>query len=380
MQTPLHQTDKYRHIFSGYSRSYIQIFFLIVGCLLLSNTSCLYRCKDKVRIILGGKKRANNTDYTRLIRFFKAQEVGDFIRGIGLLILKMANVKIEFGVIDRTNWDIGHKDHKKRVNILAFGIIHANVFIPLVWQDLDYKGNSDCEKRKNLIDRFVKLCQLAKVPTEGMVLLGDREFIGTEWFKYLTTQGFVFVIRVKSNALYELVGKDGTKKVKLKFFSQYVEKYGIYAIPLQIKGITYTIVITKNQDRNASEKYIYLISTLKDAKLILELYSKRWKIECCFKHFKNNGFRLEEVNLKAVDKINLMFGCIVIAYLMALLEGIIEHELKPIPNKVFKNKIITLSQSIFRRGLTIINPQMVSIQQIFEVLNKFFQHQILVKT
>ena len=47
-------------------------------------------------------------------------------------------------VIDRTNWDLGSQN----INLLTIGLLTKdNIFIPLVWSDLGYKGNSDSDSR-----------------------------------------------------------------------------------------------------------------------------------------------------------------------------------------------------------------------------------------
>jgi transposase len=121
------------------------------------------------------------------------------------------------------------------------------------------------------------------------------------------------------------------KKTSLKSFRKQVDRYGIYGIPMMLGESTYTFVMIKNPKYDPKEPYIYFISDLQDAKAIANHYLKRWKIECCFKHLKSNGFNIENINLKADAKIELMMGVLAMVYIIAVKEGIVSHKQKPIP-------------------------------------------------
>ena len=133
---------------------------------------------------------------------------------------------------------------------------------------------------------------------------------------------------------------------------------------MMLGNTTYTFVMIKNPKFDPKEPYIYFISDLQDAKAIANHYLKRWKIECCFKHLKSNGFNIEDINLKVDDKIELMMGVLAVVYIMAVREGMISHKLKPIPMKKYKDGKIYLSVSIFRMGLAIIQTLFTKINQL----------------
>jgi len=129
----------------------------------------------------------------------------------------------------------------------------------------------------------------------------------------------------------------------------------------------YTFVMIKNPKYDPKEPYIYFISDLQDARAIANHYLKRWKIECCFKHLKTNGFNIEDINLKIDEKIELMMGILVMVYIMAVKEGLLNHKRKPIPWKKYKDGKKYLSISIFRLGMAI-------IQALFTRVNKLFDY------
>ena len=130
----------------------------------------------------------------------------------------------------------------------------------------------------------------------------------------------------------------------------------------------YTIVMTKNFKHDPKEPYIYFLSDLENAKEILNYYSQRWKIECCFKHLKTNGFNLEALNLKNDNKIMLMIGVVIITYALAIKEGILKYMQKQIAMKKYKNGKIYLEISIFRKGLEVLEEVISSLLNFIRYL------------
>ena len=98
-------------------------------------------------------------------------------------------------VMDRSNWKRG----KKNINLLTMGILCSHCFIPLVWKQLDKRGNSNFEERKKLVQRFIGLWEKLGKSIKKMVLVADREFIGPQWLNYLHQEGIYFVFRLRDN-------------------------------------------------------------------------------------------------------------------------------------------------------------------------------------
>ena len=62
-----------------------------------------------------------------------------------------------------------------------------------MWTVLDRAGNSGAKERVALIERYI-----ARFGQESIgLLLGDREFIGTEWLNYLIGKDIPYVIRMR---------------------------------------------------------------------------------------------------------------------------------------------------------------------------------------
>jgi hypothetical protein len=128
---------------------------------------------------------------------------------------------------------------------------------------------------------------------------------------------------------------------------------------MSLEGHLYTFVIIVNPRKTRNEEpFLFFISDLKDAQAIANHYLKRWKIECCFKHLKKNGFNIEDINLKADNKIELMMAIVTLTYLVVIHEGIIQQAINPIKMKVYKSGIKYPLISIFRRGF-------IELQKLF---------------
>ena len=131
--------------------------------------------------------------YRRLQRFFSNFIIDyDMIAGFIFKIFFVADGKWYLAV-DRTNWQWGKAD----INILTLAIVFKGTAIPIYWELLDKKGNSDTPERIALIQKFVD--QFGAKCIAG--ILADREFIGGDWFKWLLDKKIPFYIRRRKNVL-----------------------------------------------------------------------------------------------------------------------------------------------------------------------------------
>jgi hypothetical protein len=203
---PLTDIDKIKRFFPKHSKAMVKNFILIAQCVLAAKTVCLYKCATKVPGITGNHKVKMPSHYKRLLRFFELGKVGTFCQGVFMLVLSMIGLDSHLIVLDRTNWKIG----KKNVNILALGILFNHCFIPLCWQQLNKRGNSNFLDRKIVMNRFLRWWRQAGKEMAHSIVVADREFIGWEWFEYLQQRELHFVFRLKENMYFEL--QKGCKK------------------------------------------------------------------------------------------------------------------------------------------------------------------------
>lgn len=132
--------------------------------------------------------------------------------------------------------------------------------------------------------------------------------------------------------------------------------------------------MTKNFKYDPKEPYIFFLSDLDNAKDILKYYTQRWKIECCFRHLKTNGFNLEDMNLKKDNKIMLMVAVVIVTYALAIKEGVLKYLQKQIRMKHYKNGKVYLEMSIFRKGLEVLDGVLNGLSKFIRYLIYQIKH------
>ena len=149
--------------------------------------------RSRERLPMGGTADVTSR-YRRLQRFFS--EVRFDYDALARLIVCLFGFdrKPFYLTLDRTNWQWG----KKNLNLLTLGIVYKGAAIPVYWLVLNKKGNSSQRERIALLKRFVR--QFGSGSIQG--ILGDREFIGQQWWGWLNQQQIPFVMRMKANQLY----------------------------------------------------------------------------------------------------------------------------------------------------------------------------------
>ena len=133
-------------------------------------------------------------------RFFAGNLIGrtDVARFV-FPVFGWQNVRL---TLDRTTWEYG----KSCINILVLAVVWRGVAIPVLWETLDKKGNSNTGERMILLELFRETFPEIHIET----LYADREFIGNEWLAYLRQAGISYGIRCKENA--QIAGKGGIRR------------------------------------------------------------------------------------------------------------------------------------------------------------------------
>ncbi len=348
MTTQLLQVDEIKQFFPGWRKDVLKNFLLIVHCIIRCRTVCLYKCRAEAGAILQRRNLKLESIYKQFIRFFKMKWIDGFCMGIAWLIISMSGLRTEaFLVMDRTNWKLGGID----INVLFIGLLLPNgCFVPIVWKPLAKKGNSSTEERKALMGRFQKAWR----PFNSLKIsvLADREFIGAEWFHFLRACGFSFVIRLRHQDYLGLVAASIKKTVAKTdgHIRRRLRRDGFFKASIEILGYTYTYVVFPNTgSRKGTDEFVVLLSDMADAAKISEAYRKRWGIEVFFLHCKTNGFNMEDLNFKNLEKVQLLMALAAVAYVFSLLNGLIKEGVKPIALKNYRDKKAR-SISLFRLG------------------------------
>ncbi len=271
--------------------------------------------------------------YRRLQRFFAEFPIDfDMIAGFIFQLFFISGGKW-YLTIDRTNWQWGKSD----INILTLAIAFKGIAIPIYWDLLDKKGNSDTAERISLIQKFIN--RFGKDCIAG--ILADREFIGNDWFSWLLEEKISFYIRIKKN-LWTTNSSGAPVKTRALFFGiKPMEErilYGkrnimghlLYVSGLKLFDGELLIIVTNEMPGDAIQKY-----------------SLRWEIETLFGCLKSKGFNFEDTHITDYDRIKKLFVLLAIAFCWAHKTGEWRHEHRPIRIKKHGRPAI----SIFRYGL-----------------------------
>lgn len=329
----------------------------VLLCILKSRSCNLNRAADFAPV--EEKQTKPGSHYTRLCRFFATGIGEELQKGVFRAVLRLA---LQSGsptalVIDRTDWELGNTDW---CNLLTIGLSFKGYFIPLIWEDLGHRGNSNAAARLALIDTLIKWWPYEEISPRKFPILGDREFAGEGWLLDLAKRGFLFVVRFKSNRKLTIWFEEAIRERRAgaRALRRFLARKGFNSteIVLADEYICHFVAL-KNTAGRDSEPWLYLFTNLDDPQQAGAFYELRWTIECCFKHLKSNGFNLEDHGFDKPHQINIIMGMVVLLYTICLMGGIISlqedsaQNRKPRFKKYKKGKSYP-AKSTFRIGLT----------------------------
>ena len=163
-------------------------------------------------------------------------------------------------------------------------------------------------------------------------------------FRFLIDNPIKFYIRIRENSIVSHKGRELSvswlfNNLPLNTIRQIdkpilIGEHWVYLTGMRIinkKGnIEFAIVAT----------YQYDCQTM-------QVYAKRWTIECFFKAIKTAGFNLEDTHLKDQKRLEKLLAVIAIAFVWVYLIGEYENQQKPIPILAHRRRAF----SIFRYRL-----------------------------
>lgn len=364
-------SDEIKSHFPHHNEHVVKNLLVVAWSIFEAKSTNLNKAKDSVpKILCNGSDVEENSNYTRLIRFFKEEQTEELLAcllTVCCLFLKPERQKgLKYLVLDGTKWDFGQHS----VHLLTLCILWRGVAIPIWWEDIEKAGLSSQEERKTMIINALRRYRL-----RGMVLLADREYIGEDWFSFLREQGIHFVIRLRAKIYHGQVNaSEGQNQSQLQQLAQAQRPGGWVTKKIEIQKHPYRYIIAKNLKTDPKEPLIYLLTSLKRAGIALKAYKMRWKIELCFKHLKTNGFDLEAMNLRGSRKRNLMVGVVVFLYVLAVREGLLAIESAKDCKKTFKifkkSGTRTLAVSFFRKGVSTLHRKISRFNEIITWLSE----------
>lgn len=274
----------------------------------------------------------SDSNYRRIQRFL--QQVTLDYHQIAVLLLNLFDIDKAIISIDRTNWQWG----KKNLNIFMLSVVHKGIAIPVYWELLDKKGNSNSLERIELVQQFIDQFGKDKIET----ILADREFIGRDWLTWLDNQGINFCIRIKKNTkVTNRHGKDAQVHKLFRSLNQYETL--ILKRTVKVHGCQVKLSAKRVQE---NELLIVATNDFNEHQAIA-LYAKRWEIETLFSCFKSRGFGLEDTHLNHQERMKKLVAVFSIAFCWCYKLGIQQNVLKPIKRKNHGR----LEKSLFRLGL-----------------------------
>ena len=340
-----------------------------------SKTVNMSRVNDEIQLVESGCKNLNS-QYNYLLKLFQTGHYEQLIKtSFQFLVIYFyggeTGVKL---LIDRTNWELG----KQKVNILVIGLLTPEgILIPLIWEDLGYKGNSNAETRLKLIDQLLIWWRRMSIPVPEFEIIGDREFIGEKWLVGLSRREIKYVIRLRCDLSFE-TWLEGEYQIDIRrglpSLHQYLlEKEQKYVeVVLGSEAIAHVFVVQNANNYSKKEPFVYFITNLDDVDIAGEDYTKRWKIEVCFKHLKSLGFNLEDCNMIGQHKTNILMAILTIVYAITLKQDpqIVEQAE---PDIHYKNSKKHARKSVFRQGIS-----RITQLKTFDLFIRYFS-QLLVK-
>ena len=238
----------------------------------------------------------------------KIERVERFIRQIKFneghlaeIIVEILKLKKLILVIDRTCW----KQGSKFLNFLVLSVDVNGTAVPILWKLLDKEGNSELDCRKSLLNKCIEIFGFKRID----FILGDREFNGKEWLKYLLNNRIDFCMRIKKNTLINgkraeivLCSLKGGKSIVLR------GKKKVLGLEAYICG-----------SRNKKGELMILLSSMRSK--VLKKYRQRWSIEVSFKQLKSDGFDLEKTGIKDSERLKTLCSLLSLAAALVVANG-----------------------------------------------------------
>jgi hypothetical protein len=217
---------------------------------------------------------------------------------------------------------------------------------PLLWKTVDEKLLK--HNRARYEDQL--LSRLQEVLPEDVVvtLVADRGFADQKFFHFLSeVLKFNYVIRIKGNTI--ISHKNKVQK-GLAYLRQDGRAVLLKDAKITLKGYEVKQVTIVREKEMKAAWILVSNSEMKSGEMI-NLYSKRWKIEPYFRDLKNGrfGYGLRETHIKASVRRDRLMLIVALSYLLLILLGQAGESLG-FDKKLKVNTVKTRTHSLFRQG------------------------------
>ena len=244
------------------------------------------------------------SSYRRLQRFFQ------FVRldaaWLARVIVQALNIRPTWILcLDRTNWKVGNRN----INILMLAIVTPRVRIPLMWTMLDKQGSSNCAERIALLQRYLD----AFAANSIRYLLADREFTGQKWMEFLLQNKTMFSILVKGKTYIRL---PGGSICMLQSFARNRKAWArLRALPARFatmpESLGHPLRFACKRLKNG--EMLFIVTNSDEPLQAMNIYRRRWFIECLFADSKSRGLNLEDTAMTNTEKLSLLLAIVTLA-------------------------------------------------------------------
>ena len=211
-------------------------------------------------------------------------------------------------VIDRTQW--------QNINILVISVIYKHRALPLYFELLDKKGNSNWQEQTSALAKVLRELKPYKI-----VVLGDREFCSVKLASWLREREVGFCLRLKKSHFIEQKEsiwcqlKELGLKPGMSFYIQGITLTKSH----QVTGFDLGAKWIKKWQGNPKEGW-FILTNLGSLQKATQSYKKRFGIEEMFRDFKRGGYNLEGTKVTGKRLIALLI-CISMAYTISTVTG-----------------------------------------------------------
>jgi len=277
---------------------------------------------------------SESSRYRRLQRFFQ-QVFFDYDAIAYFVMLSMGFLNQSYYLtLDRSNWKWGRKDR----NLLTLAVVYKGIAVPIYCLPLNKKGNSNQRERIALMSRFIK-----HFGTESILgLFGDREFIGSDWFRWLDEQNIPYLMRIRKNQrVINRKGKSQSVQSRFKYLAVGETQQFMFLSQLGSESVYLSGL-------RLEDGKLLILASNRAFKEPIALYGLRWEIETLFQALKGRGFNLKESRLFRNSRIKKMMALLMIAFVWAHKSGEWkDSRVCPLRRKSHGR----LEKSLFRYGL-----------------------------
>lgn len=300
-----------------------------------------------------------SSHYRRLQRFFSGFQMDfDVIARFLFRLFFTADSRV-YLTMDRTNWKWGQAN----INMLTLGIVYRGTAIPVYWQLLDKRGNSNTAERQELIRRFIRC--FGKACIQG--LLADREFVGCDWLSWLLEENIPFYVRIRNNMI--ATNTRGLPVNVSDLFSGLAAGESLVLSGLrEVMGCKVYLSALRLADGE-----LLIVATSQEGEAAIERYGLRWEIETLFGCLKSRGFRFEDTHMTKPDRIQKLMAILSIALAWAHRVGEWRNAHR---DGIKVKKHGRLAKSLFRHGLDYIRELLFGGKMIRSRLKECL-HQLL---